>query len=123
MKNIKLLLTVLACSGLVFASSSAWAHGPGGHFRGGVGLYIGGPFPYYYPPYYYPPYYPSYPQTIVVPAQPQVYIQQDTQPQVQQQTPATNYWYHCDNPEGYYPYIKDCPGGWMKVLPTPPAAQ
>jgi hypothetical protein len=123
MINNKLLLAVLACCGLVLTSSAAWAHGPGGHFRGGVGLYIGGPFPYYYPPYYYPPYYPSYPQTIVVPAQPQVYIQQDTQPQVQQQAPVTNYWYHCDNPEGYYPYIKDCPGGWMKVLPTPPAAQ
>jgi hypothetical protein len=31
----------------------------------------------------------------------------------------TYYWYYCSNPEGYYPYIKSCPGGWAKVVPTP----
>jgi hypothetical protein len=32
------------------------------------------------------------------------------------------YWYYCQNPQGYYPYIKSCPGGWMTVVPnvTPP---
>jgi len=31
------------------------------------------------------------------------------------------YWAYCQNPEGYYPYVQDCPGGWQAVVPTPPA--
>ena len=32
------------------------------------------------------------------------------------------YWYYCQDPQGYYPYIKNCPGGWITVVPkmTPP---
>jgi hypothetical protein len=32
-------------------------------------------------------------------------------------------WYYCSNPQGYYPYIKNCPGGWLTVVPnvTPPS--
>jgi hypothetical protein len=29
------------------------------------------------------------------------------------------YWYYCQDPQGYYPYIKNCPGGWMMVVPKP----
>jgi hypothetical protein len=29
------------------------------------------------------------------------------------------YWYYCRHPEGYYPYVKQCPEGWMKVVPNP----
>ncbi|MBV8977314.1 MAG: hypothetical protein JOZ13_08030 [Alphaproteobacteria bacterium] len=28
-------------------------------------------------------------------------------------------WYHCANPEGYYPYIKSCRGGWEQVPAQP----
>jgi hypothetical protein len=31
--------------------------------------------------------------------------------------PPPAYWYYCQNPPGYYPYIKDCPAGWMTVVP------
>jgi hypothetical protein len=40
-----------------------------------------------------------------------VYIQQEPTPQ----PPA--FWYYCQNPPGYYPYIKECPGGWLTVVP------
>ncbi|MBS0425531.1 MAG: hypothetical protein JSR71_14230 [Proteobacteria bacterium] len=30
-----------------------------------------------------------------------------------------NYWYYCRNPEGYYPYVKQCAGQWIKVPPQP----
>lgn len=47
--------------------------------------------------------------------------------QPEQPTPApppteapTPYWYHCTSPEGYYPYVTECPGGWTKVPATPP---
>jgi hypothetical protein len=38
---------------------------------------------------------------------------------VQPEQPQQNYWYYCQEPQGYYPYVKQCPGGWMKVLPQP----
>jgi hypothetical protein len=28
-------------------------------------------------------------------------------------------WYHCSKPEGYYPYVKNCSGGWEQVPATP----
>jgi hypothetical protein len=85
------------------------AHGWGGHpAHWNFGFYWGGPLwgwpwgPYgYYPP---PPVY--------VPQQPPVYVQ----PQ-EPQEPA--YWYYCQDPQGYYPYVQNCPGGWMKVVPNP----
>jgi hypothetical protein len=33
-----------------------------------------------------------------------------------------SYWHFCQNPEGYYPYVKDCPSGWMTVVPSKPNA-
>ncbi len=38
-----------------------------------------------------------------------------------QQPPAQQpaYWYYCPNPPGYYPYVKECPPGWMTVAPSP----
>ncbi len=31
------------------------------------------------------------------------------------------YWYWCDDPEGYYPYVQECNGPWRPVAPTPDA--
>jgi hypothetical protein len=33
------------------------------------------------------------------------------------------YWAYCQDPEGYYPYVQECPGGWVPVAPTPPAPE
>ena len=34
------------------------------------------------------------------------------------------YWYYCQDPQGYYPYVKSCPGGWITVVPkVPPPKQ
>jgi len=85
----------------------------GGHGFGRVGVTIGiGPYwglygyPYAYP-YAYPYTYP--PQVYVQPSQ-QLSIQPPSSP------PA---WYYCDNPQGYYPYVQQCPGGWRTVAPSP----
>jgi hypothetical protein len=61
-------------------------------------------------PYAYPPVVVAAPPVVVQPA-PQVYVQPP---------PPQPYWYYCDNPQGYYPYVPQCPGGWRQVLPTPP---
>ncbi len=68
-------------------------------------------FPYYYPYGYYPYYYP-YPYAYPYPytyAQPQVYAE-----------PQQEYWYYCNGSQAYYPYVTSCPGGWLRVVPTPP---
>ena len=102
--------------------------------RVGVGVYIGAPYyPYYYSPYYYPPYY-YYPPVVVAPSPPPLYIEQPFQPQPQPQPqpqqlqqspqaapqqPAAGWWYYCAQGQGYYPYVKQCPGGWQQVAPQP----
>lgn len=30
------------------------------------------------------------------------------------------YWAYCRNPQGYYPYVSECPAGWLPVTPTSP---
>lgn len=91
-----------------------WGRGYyGGYYGGGVGIGVYGLGPgfgwSYYPPYYaYPP------AVVTVPAEPPVYIEQGGTP------PAANYWHYCRNPDGYYPYVKECPGGWQLVPPQPP---
>ena len=34
--------------------------------------------------------------------------------------PQSQDWYYCPNQGAYYPYVKDCPGGWQRVLPQQP---
>lgn len=99
MRSILLLVaSLLACA-------PAWAHG-----RTSVGVYVGPAWgPWYYPPYYYAP-----PLVIVQPPPPpQVYVEQAPAPQ-------QAYWYYCPTTNGYYPHVKECPAGWLKVLPEPP---
>ena len=82
----------------------------GHHFHGhgfrssvviGGGVWLGP----YWDPYWYPPYYPYEPVPVV--AEPQTYIEQ----------PGPSYWYYCEAAKAYYPYVRECPGGWLTVLP------
>lgn len=34
--------------------------------------------------------------------------------------PTPTYWYYCEDPQGYYPYVATCNGDWQPVTPTPP---
>jgi hypothetical protein len=69
--------------------------------------WVVGPGPWYPYGYYAAP-------PVVIQQQPPVYVQPEQQEE--------NYWYYCQNPQGYYPYIRSCQDGWMKVVPdvTPP---
>jgi hypothetical protein len=98
-KNIYIILAILA---LLFGFAlPAQARG---HFVGGIWLGpVWGPF-YPYPYSYYSP-------PVVIREEPQVIME----PQ-----PEEQYWYYCTNPKGYYPYVKQCPAGWTKVVPRPP---
>jgi hypothetical protein len=96
-------------------------HGGHGEFHGNTRVFIGGfgwwgwpgwwglgwwatPYPYYY----------GYASPVVVQQAPTQYIQQDPG-----SPSAAPYWYYCPNAGAYYPYVKDCPGGWMQVVPQP----
>ena len=60
----------------------------------------------------------GYPSVITVPSTPPVYIQRQAAAPEQQKS---EYWHYCREPDGYYPYVKQCPGGWLQVAPQPPA--
>jgi hypothetical protein len=131
-------IAVLAWS---VAPSYAWSHGGGGasHGSGGAGhrggasqgragwhggswhghehwhagfgrpgIFIDVPWwPYGYAyPYEYP--YPIYSPPVVAESSPPEYVE-----------PAPQYWYYCWSPQGYYPYVTECPGGWLPVAPQP----
>ena len=106
-------LGVLGVALLALAvSDAAWAHGGrGGHFRSHrshVGVFIGAPL-FFYPWWWERPYYPP---VVSVPAAPPTYIERGDA--------GHGYWYRCDSPAGYYPYVKECPGGWQQETPRPP---
>ncbi len=117
-RNLAMVLAaVLLAGGLVETAS---AHGS--RTRTSVGFYVGapvvwggsywGPGPFWYPPPYYQP------QVVVVqPQQPPVYVEQNEP--AQEASPAQSYWYYCQSAKGYYPYVKECPEAWHKVLPQP----
>jgi hypothetical protein len=52
-----------------------------------------------------------------MPSTPPVYIAQGSVPRVQPL--ESDKWDHCSSPEGYYPHVKECPAGWVKVDPQP----
>lgn len=76
--------------------------------------FFAAPLFYYPPPLYYPP--PVYvPPAMMAP--PSQYIEQAPSPDAA--TPQ--YWYYCAESNAYYPYVKECPGGWQAVPPQPPS--
>jgi hypothetical protein len=110
-------------------------HGFEHHGGARVGVYLGGPvygfgYPYYGYPYYgYPAYAYGYgapvyygpAATVVAPVSPPVYVEQGSAGATT--GPASDgYWYYCHNPDGYYPYVKQCADGWQKV-PSQPAGR
>ena len=92
----------------------AWDRGHGHHGHGHVRVHstiVVGPRIWVGPawtPYPYYVYAPSPP--VVVREQPPVFVQQ---------SPPESVWYYCKDPSGYYPYVQQCPDGWLKVAPNP----
>ena len=115
MRNVVFAAVLLAVAGLV-ASEPALAHG---RSRVSVGVGFGFGYPYWGGPWgpwgYYP--YPYYGAPTVVVQQPVTYIEQN--PQVAPAPANAGWWYYCDQSRGYYPYVRECPGGWQRVPPTP----
>ena len=101
------------------------SHGPIVRFGFSYGfpIYAPGyfPAPYYtYPRYVVPAPTYIYPPAVIVHPSPPVYVErgitqaEPAPPQVQ------NDWYYCAGSQAYYPYVKECPGGWQRVPAQPP---
>lgn len=119
-------LAVLAAGAL--AAGSAQAHGRGGPrvsfgFNFGFPGYYGSPYGYYPSPYYYYPAPVYYSAPVVVQQAPTYYVERHDAPPAQPApsaaAPSQNYWFYCGDSRTYYPYVKECPGGWQRVSPTP----
>lgn len=95
------------------AAAPAYAHG-GVQFGIGIGV----PLPYAPAPYYAP--YPHYtsPPVVVVPP-PSSYVQQAPANVYSTRPPGQPLYYYCAGAKGYYPYVRDCPGGWEAVPAVP----
>jgi hypothetical protein len=93
--------------------------GPGVVVGAGFAPYYWGGYPWY--PYGYGygyPYgYPPYSAPVVLDSGAQTYIEQAAPAPLE---PQQQFWYYCQNPQGYYPYVGECPGGWQPV-PAQPA--
>ena len=132
------LALALGCGALSLAApvqAGGW-HGGGGGWHGGwhggggccwgggssFSLFFGFPGYYSYPAYaYYPPYpYPaySYAPAYYPPSPPVVMAQQA--PLAPPGPAPVQYWYYCNNPRGYYPYVQNCGAAWRPVPAQPP---
>lgn len=139
MKRLPLVLAAFATLlSLLAMSSPAEAHG---RIRGGVFLNFGVPWPGYWAPrYYYPPpayYYDDYyvpPSRVIIERRSELqYVEKSDvegtpAPSTDQATAAapapsqvkpTNWWYWCESSKKYYPYVKECTGGFERVPPQP----
>jgi len=125
MKRISLLLAAFATLlSLVAFSAPAEAHG---RVRGGVFLHFGVPWPGWWAPrYYYPPpagyyYYDDYPPPAVYVQRPDppTYIERSDVEAAPAAKAPEHWWYWCAGAEKYYPYVKECPGGFQRVPPQP----
>jgi hypothetical protein len=77
---------------------------PGYGYGFGYGYGYGYPYGYYRPPVVVREYRTPPPADYLIPPD--------------EPAPEPN-WYYCANPEGYYPYVRDCEGPWQAVPVTP----
>lgn len=81
-----------------------WWHGRFGWWWG-----VGGAW------YWYPA--PVYPYPVEV--SPTYYDEDASADDAGPQGGGGGVWYHCAMPDGYYPYVKSCKGGWEEVPASP----
>jgi len=131
------LVAAVVLLGALSEPAFAWSggHGGGRGWHGGGGKWGGhgggggrwawggrawwgpawwGPGWYGYPYAYGYPYPYAYSAPVVVQQAPQGYVEQA--PPAPQPAPQ-QYWYYCEDARAYYPYVRDCPRGWMTVVP------
>lgn len=107
------LLALTLASG---AQAQKWGHR---HSHSRVVVGVGFPIGWgYWPYWHYPPPYYHYPR-VVVPAEPTIYVEKGDAETAPGQD-ASQFWYFCRDSNTYFPYVKECPTPWQRVVPHPP---
>jgi hypothetical protein len=109
--GIFILAIALLCmtSGEILARPSHHHHGRHWHHRSYTSIgFVYGMTPRYYYPYH------AYVAAIPIQSTTVNYIQRSAD-----EISAPQYWYYCTDPQGYYPYVRECRGSWKKVPPFP----
>ena len=135
------VVSLVALCGAVLSDAAVAQYlglGLGYHGHGRLGISLGLPLygPAYYPgPYVYPapayaypapayaypgPVY-SYPAPAYAPgptyAPSAAYVEQS----YAAPAPVQPEWYYCASSNAYFPYVRECPGGWQRVPAQPPS--
>lgn len=107
----KAMFALLAAAGVVMVCALPAFAWHGGHWGGSVWIGPGWGPVYPYPFYVGPPAVIERP--VIIREPPPVYVEKA--PSLRDE----DYWYYCPDPQGYYPEVKKCPKGWLKVVPSP----
>jgi hypothetical protein len=108
-----------------FRGHSGFHHDGFHHNHGHFDVFVDVPlfgFPLFWDPFFYPYYYPysAYPYSapVYVEQEPPVYIERGSGYEH-----GSDYWYYCADRRAYYPYVRTCPKGWLRVVPesAPPS--
>jgi hypothetical protein len=97
------------------------SHRHHGHFHRGhafhprTHVFVGIGAPLAFGPWWYSAPYYAYPPIGAATYAP-AYIEQDD---VGTGEPPQSWWYYCPNSQTYFPYVKECAGGWERVTPVP----
>lgn len=99
-------------------------HSPIVHFGFSYGFPIHLPryFPapvYSFPRYAFPAPVHVYPTAVIRHYPSPVYIEQSVAPAEPAPPQAQNDWYYCADSRMYYPYVRECAGGWQRVPAQP----
>jgi hypothetical protein len=87
-------------------------------FSYGFPIYVPRYFPapfYTYPAYAVPAPVYAYPPAVIRYSPAPVYVERSIAPPESAPSQAQSDWYYCASSQTYYPYAKECPGGWQRV--------
>jgi hypothetical protein len=94
------------------------SHGGDRHHRGHGGGVVVFPYPPLPTGTWWP--YPPYPDTYGTYSGDEEYGDDGTDTQPPDETPPV-FWYYCDQPDGFYPYVKSCSRDWSTIpISAPP---
>ncbi len=118
-----MMLVFAAASGSAMAQHGGhggYGHGGGWGYGVGLGFALGLPLLWsgYYAPYAYPAPAYAYPGPAMAPSG--AYVEQSyAQAAPQPAPPQQQDWYYCAGSNAYYPYVRECSGGWQRVPSQP----
>jgi hypothetical protein len=122
--TLVLILSVTLVNESAMAQHRGHKHGHGHGPIVRVGFSYG--FPIYAPRYFPAPFYTfpgyafpapvyTYPPAVIRYSTPPVYVERSIAPAESAPSRDQNDWYYCAGSRTYYPYAKECPGGWQRV--------